>query len=403
MLWRSRRLPDYRKRWGERLGFYPAHLKLKDSIWIHAVSVGETIAATPLIRALQARYPASPFIITTMTPTGAARVKASFGDTVQHAYLPYDLPGAVRRFLNTVQPRMGIIVETELWPTLLTAAHARQIPLCLLNARLSSQSARGYRCIAPLMRNVLRRFTFIAAHGQADAERFLELGAIPDQITVTGNIKFDLTLPEDLLVKSEMLRKQWGDNRFIWVAASTHEGEEEIVLAAHHEIRKRYPQALLLLVPRHPDRFEKIAKLCEQQFYTVRRSSGGTPNLDTAVFLGDTMGELLLFYGVADVAFVAGSLIPQGGHNVLEAAALHKPILTGPHVFNFTEINALLSAANALLQVHDAAALAEQLMLLIENEQWRTQLGLRAAEVMAANRGALAKQLTLVTQVLDAS
>ena len=392
--WKSRRLPAYRERMAERLGFYP--IKLDRCIWVHAVSMGETIAAAPLIKNLITRYSSLQVLVTTMTPTGSEQVKKLFGDTVKHVYLPYDMPDAVARFLNAMHPVIGVIIETEMWPNLLAACQQKKIPVCLVNARLSEKSARGYSRIAPITREMLQHINVIAAHGEKDAERFIVLGAAKEKVLVTGNIKFDLSLPEDLEVKSDALREALGKNRFIWIAASTHEGEEDIILAAHEALRAKNPQALLVLVPRHPDRFDEIAKRCEQQFRTVRRSTNEACSPETAVYLGDTMGELLLMYGAADVAFVGGSLIPRGGHNMLEPGALGKPILTGPHLFNFKEISDMFKVANALLLVQDAASLTKELELLAQNVNERMEVGARAKAVVAANRGALGKQLEII-------
>lgn len=395
-MWRSLRAPVYRKRLGERFGFYP--YKLEKCIWVHAVSVGETIAAIPLIKALKARYPELQMLVTTMTPTGAERVKAAFADSVTHAYIPYDLPLAMQRFITTMQPVICVIMETELWPNLLAACQRNHVPVCLVNARLSEKSARGYQAIASLTREMLQRINLIAAHGQADANRFIALGANKANmiVTVTGNIKFDIELPADMIEKSQLLRDELGKDRFIWIAASTHEGEEEIILTAHQKLRLQHPDALLMLVPRHPARFDAIAKLAELSFVTARRSLKQTCKRETAVYLGDTMGELLLMYGAADVAFVAGSLIPRGGHNMLEPGALAKPILTGTHLFNFAEISELFVAAHALTKVKDADSLAKQLMYLIQHPEEQKEMGERALQVVATNRGALAKQVELV-------
>ncbi len=398
LLWRSLRQPGYRQRLPERLGFYP--LQLKQCIWVHAVSMGETIAAIPLIKILQAHYPNLPLVVTTMTPTGAERVKQAFGDSVHHLYAPYDLPFAVQRFYKAINPVIGIIMETELWPNLLAIAHAKNVPMCLVNARLSAKSAAGYQRIPGLSREVLSHLTLIAAHGAVDAERFIALGANPERVVVTGNIKFDLELPPDLTARAHELRGALGDNRFIWIAASTHEGEEEQILAAHQALRKIAPNALLILVPRHPDRFDSIAKLAEQTFSVARRSQKTAVSEETAVYLGDTMGELVLLYGAVDVAFVGGSLIQRGGHNILEAAAFAKPLMTGPHVFNFAEITALFVNAAALQQVSNSQSLAEWLIKLYQDPNLRLDMGERALAVMNANRGALTKQVALIETVL---
>lgn len=396
--WKSWHQPGYWQRLGERFGYYP--FQLEKCLWIHAVSVGETLAARPLIKALQLRYPEQPILVTTMTPTGAERVKIMFGDSVTHAYLPYDLPRAVHRFLNTLHPKVAIIMETELWPNLIAACRQKQIPVLLVNARLSEKSAALYHRIGHLTREMLGNMAAIAAHGQADAERFIQLGASKECLTVTGNIKFDVELPQDLPRQITALRERLGNDRFIWIAASTHEGEEEMVLAAHKKIHSIHPQALLILVPRHPHRFDAIAKLSAQSFVTVRRSLEQACSPETAVYMGDTMGEMLLMYGVSDVAFVGGSLIPRGGHNILEPGALGKPILSGTHLFNFAEISELFVNANALIKVTDTETLTLRLMHLMQDASDRKEMGKNALQVVADNRGALARQKQIIERFI---
>jgi 3-deoxy-D-manno-octulosonic-acid transferase len=398
LLWRSLRTPEYRKRIPERLGFYS--FALQESLWVHAVSVGESIAAIPLIKGLQQRYPGKVIVVTTMTPTGAARIKSALGDSITHLYIPYDFLGAVQRFFANVQPVIGIIMETELWPNLLGVAKARGIPLCLVNARLSAKSAAGYQRIPALTREMLSAIQVIAAHGAKDAERFIALGADPARVIVTGNIKFDLELPQDLVSKGVALREALGAKRFIWVAASTHEGEEALALAAHKKLCAVAPEALLILVPRHPNRFDAIYKLAEQQFETKRRSKEEVCTPSTSVYLGDTMGELLLMYATCDVALVAGSLVHRGGHNMLEAGALGKAILTGPYLHNFAEISDLFVQAQSLCKVKDADELAAELIRLLNHPAERQAMGERALGVVEANRGALAKQLSLVVEMI---
>lgn len=396
--WRGRAQPDYRKRMLERLGFYP--FQLEKSIWIHAVSVGESIAAIPLIKSLQSTY-RLPIVVTTMTPTGAAQIKASFGDSVIHAYLPYDVPDAIHRFLNAINPQLGIIMETELWPNLIAACKDKQIPVCLLNARLSEKSARGYQRFAKFSQAMLQNLTMIVVQNETDATRFVSLGISPSKIAVTGNIKFDLALPEDLVKQSTNLKKELGQHRLIWIAASTHEGEEEILLAAHQVLLTYYPNAMLILVPRHPHRFHAVAELCERTFKTVRRTQQNKIEEDTQVYLADTMGELLYFYQMADIVFVGGSLKAIGGHNLLEPAALSKPILSGIHLFNFAEISHLLTTADALIKVNDANTLASQLVYLSQHPEERQLMGQRALQVVAMNRGALTKQLSVIEKYLQ--
>lgn len=397
LLRRSLRQPAYRKRFPERFGYHP--FKLEKCIWVHAVSVGEAIAAIPLIKGLQARYPQMKIVVTTMTPTGAERVQTAFGASVIHAYIPYDLPSFMQRLIKTIHPVICIIMETELWPNLLAACDKHHVPVCLVNARLSEKSARGYRLISAITRKMLAQIHLIAAHGQADAERFIALGAASDRMIVTGNIKFDIEISAEIIAKSAALRQELGD-RFIWIAASTHEGEEEIILAAHQKILAVNPHALLILVPRHPARFSAMAALSEKTFATARRSLNQTCTAETAVYLGDTMGELLMLYGAADVAFVAGSLVPRGGHNMLEPSAFGKPVLTGNYLFNFAEISDLFVSARALIKVNDAEMLASQLIHLMQHPAEQKEMGARALQVISQNRGALQKQITLVSSLI---
>lgn len=398
LLIRSLRLPAYRSRLAERFGYYSCNHK--GCIWVHAVSVGETIAAIPLIKQLQQQFPNIPMVVTTMTPTGAERVKSAFGDKVRHVYIPYDLPGATKRFVKAMAPYVAIIMETELWPNLLAACQQNKTPICLVNARLSEKSAQGYQKISLITRKMLQQIDLIAAHGEVDAMRFKTLGAPEERMLVTGNIKFDLKVSDQTIAEGKSLRQQLGEDRFIWVAASTHDGEETMLLAAQQKLCKVRPDALLILVPRHPDRFDAIAKLCEQSHTVARRSLREAVDAKTSIYLGDTMGEMLIFYGAADVAFVGGSLIPRGGHNMLEPAALNKPILTGPHLFNFAEISELFVKADALIKVQDSESLAEQLMRFAEDPASRLAMGERAKKVMQANQGALQKQLDAIVAIL---
>ena len=404
-LWlRARKAPAYAKRVGERFALNLPAMQ-PGGIGVHAVSVGESIAAAPMIRALLKRYPQLPITVTCMTPTGSERIRAMFADEPrgQHCYLPYDLPWAAARFLDRVQPRLAVIMETELWPNHIHQCAKRGIPVALANARLSARSAKGYARFAKLTRPMLQEMSLIAVQTEAEAERFRQLGARPECVQVTGSIKFDLTIDPQLLIKARALREQWQAlARPVWIAASTHEGEDAIVLAAHRQLLTNYPDALLILVPRHPERFNSVFDLCQSQgFATVRRSTGELVNAQTQVLLGDTMGELLFLYALADSAFVGGSLVPNGGHNLLEPAALAKPVLSGPHLFNFLEIAALLRDAGALEEVDDAQALALAVRRLFElphDAQLMAQAGLN---VMRANQGALQRLLDGLGRLLN--
>lgn len=400
LYWRGRKAPGYRQRWAERFGRIPA--PPGPCLWVHAVSLGETRAALPLIRALLERHPDSPLLVTTTTPTGSRQVREALGGRVHHVYAPYDLPGAVARFLDRTRPRLALIMETELWPNLFAACRRRGVPVVVANARLSERSARGYRRLGRLSRRLLARTTVIAAQAEADARRFRELGA--PRVTVTGNLKYDLALPDGLPEQGRALRRQLGRERPVWIAASTHQGEDESVLDAFTRLRQARPRALLVLVPRHPERFDAVAELCRRRGWTVARRSRGEPCTPaTAVYLGDTLGELLLLFAAADLAFVGGSLVPVGGHNVLEPAALGLPVLFGPQMFNFTEAGRRLLEAGAARQVAGATELAAAAAELLADAERRAAMGRAGRAVVEANRGALAALLAVVEEVLAAA
>jgi 3-deoxy-D-manno-octulosonic-acid transferase len=398
--WRGLRAPAYWRRWPERFGFIEPPLG-KQVIWIHAVSVGEVQAAVPLIRALLEKYPVYSLLVTTVTPTGSARVKDLFADEVAHVYAPYDLPGAVKRFLQRVRPQLAIIMETELWPNLFHACHSRHVPLLLINARLSERSLAGYARVKPLVSRTLASLTEIAAQGEADAERFARLGAPRERIRVCGNLKFEQRTPPSLREQAEVLRREWGTGRPVWVAASTHEGEEEQLLDVLQQLHRQFADCLLVLVPRHPERFASVAELCRQRgVKIVLRSEMRPCDADTRVFIGDSMGELTLFLAAADVAFVGGSLVPHGGHNLLEPAALGIPAVTGPHVFNFTEICELLLQAGACEKVESVAGLAATLGRWLGDANERHRVGEQGRLVVEKNRGALQAVLAMVDRHL---
>jgi len=396
-LWlRSRKAPAYAKRIGERFSYGMPSLR-PGGIWVHAVSVGESIAAAPMIRALLQRYPQLPITVTCMTPTGSERIQALFASEprIQHCYLPYDLPCAAARFLDHAKPKLAVIMETELWPNHIHQCAKRGIPVALANGRLSERSARGYGRFSKLTAPMLAEMSFFAVQTEAEAQRFRDLGARPQTVEVTGSIKFDLTIDPQLLQRAHELRGQWQAlERPVWIAASTHEGEDEVVLDAHRRLLANYPNALLILVPRHPERFNSVFELCQREgFATVRRSTGANVEANTAVLLGDTMGELLFLYALADSAFVGGSLVPNGGHNLLEPAALAKPVLSGPHLFNFLDIAAQLREAGALAEVDDAEGLAVEVQRLFELPRDAQRMAEAGLAVMRRNQGALQRLL----------
>lgn len=394
LFWRARRAPAYSRRIGERFAVGLPDLQ-PGGIWVHAVSVGESIAAAPMIRELKARYPHLPITVTCMTPTGSERIKALFGDAVQHCYLPYDLPWAASRFLQKLQPKLAVVMETELWPNHIHQCARRGIPVALANARLSERSARGYARFARLTAPMLAELSLIAAQTEVEAARFRQLGAREACVQVTGSIKFDLSVDPALPERASLLRLQWhAADRPIWIGASTHTGEDEILLAAHRLLLAERPDALLILVPRHPERFGSVLELCRKQgFTTVRRSLEEIPKDETQVVLGDTMGELLFLFALADVAFVGGSLVPTGGHNLLEPAALGKPVLTGPHLFNFLDIAAQLRDAGALAEVTSAPELATEIMLFWSDSDRAEQARRAGFTVLTNNQGALGRLL----------
>lgn len=400
LLWRSFKSPEYRQRWQERLGFVNIP---PGCIWIHTVSVGEFQAAIPLIQQLKQRFPHIPLLITTMTVTGSQRVRATLGNTVQHCYLPYDLPSATARFLQQAQPKLLILMETELWLNLLHHCQQRHIPVILANARLSERSARGYQRIAPIFREITSKINCIAAQTTSDAHRFINLGVDAAKIQVLGNIKFDARLPPDLTEQTQQLRQFLG-TRKIWIAASTHEGEEVQILAAFAKIYAQRPETLLILVPRHPERFDKVAILCEKSNYSISRRSKNQPcTAHTQIYLGDTMGELILLYSISHVAFIGGSLVAVGGHNMLEAAAVGIPSIFGQHIFNFTEIAQNLLAIGAAKQVTDADELATVVLDYLQHPEHSQHAGQRGLNFIQQNQGAVAKLLETVTIFLNSA
>ncbi len=398
LLWRGLRDPGYRQGLLERFGWGPA--SAGPSIWLHAVSLGEMTAAAPLVRALLARYPGNPFIVTTATPTGRSRARSLFGDRVQVRYLPYDTPGAVVRFFDRARPRLAVIMETELWPNLFEECERRGVPLVLASARLSAKSVSRYRRMGGLFRRTFSAISLIAAQTAQDAERFIAIGAQRARIHVIGNIKFDVELSPEIYHRGRQLRASFGSARPVWIAGSTHAGEEEEVLASHQELLAHRADALLLLVPRHPQRFAAAAELLSRRHIRfTRHSGGGMPDEASQVVLVDTMGELAALYASADVAFVGGSLVPIGGHNLLEPAALGIPVLTGPSHHAGQEIAALLLERGAALQVADARELAAALKLLLGAVQERQRMGAIGRHIVESNRGSVRHLLELMERL----
>lgn len=389
LAWRARKQPEYLRHVGERFGRYPPAPE-RPVIWIHAVSVGETRAAAPLVAALRERHPDHAIVMTHMTPTGRAAGEQLFGDAVVRVYLPWDYPFAVARFLRHFRPRLGLLMETEVWFNLVRGCRAAGVPLYLVNARLSERSARGYRRLGGLARGAFGGLAGVLAQTAADAERLASVGA--RYVEVTGNLKFDVTPPPAQLDLGRRLRAAFGADRPVWLAASTREGEEERVLDAFAALG--VPDALLTLVPRHPQRFDEVAELLARRGLRYQRRSANVPvPADVAVVLGDSMGELFAYYAAADVAFVGGSLLPLGGQNLIEACAVGVPVLVGPHTFNFEEATRLAIDAGAALRVADAAGLARAVGALLGDPARRARMAAAGREFAARHRGATARTL----------
>ncbi|MES1993515.1 MAG: lipid IV(A) 3-deoxy-D-manno-octulosonic acid transferase [Pseudomonadota bacterium] len=396
-LWRR---PEYRDRWWQRLGFSGPR-RLQPCVWIHAVSVGEVAAATPLIKRLQQHYPAWPVVVTTLTPTGADRVRRNFSDSVTHCYLPLDTPGAMGRLLDRIQPRLVVIMETELWPNLLATCGRRGIPIIIANARISPRSLKTYLRLRPLMRELLRHVGWAAAQSPADADRLTQIGLDPGRIRVMGNLKFEFHEGESRACPTDW-RAGWGATRRVWVAGSTHEGEDAQLIDALLLLRERWPDLLLVLVPRHPQRFAAVRALLEARGIAyARRSAGEWPAADVPVFLADTMGELGALYGAADLAFIGGSLVPIGGHNPLEAAVHGVPVLTGPAVFNFEDIYSALCEMGAAVTVEDAESLAHGVEQWLQDPTAAQWAGKRGRQWVMDNQGALDRLWALVDPYLS--
>ena len=389
LLWRGLRNSAYWRRLGERFGLGGRIGSEQGCVWVHAVSVGEVQAAVPIVKALRTRYPKETILVTSTTPTGAARVPKAFGGGVAHRYFPFDFPGSMARFLDRARPRVAIIMETEIWPNLLAQCRLRGVPVILANVRLSERSAAGYRRFRRLFAPALGGVAAIAVQSGDDARRIASIGAPPGVIDVTGSTKFDVPMRASVREEAAALRRTLGLSRGVWIAASTHDGEEALVLDAFERVLHRLPDSLLVLVPRHPERFRTVAALARRRgFEPIMRSRRPADCSRTHVFIGDTMGELPLFYAASDVAFVGGTLVEGGGHNMLEPAALGLPVLFGPHVFNFAEISRRLIEAGGAQTVGDAASLGEAVVDYLNDADLRHATGARGRAFVEGNRGA---------------
>ncbi|MCM2288284.1 MAG: lipid IV(A) 3-deoxy-D-manno-octulosonic acid transferase [Sulfuritalea sp.] len=401
LLWRARRQPEYLRHWGERFGFFTAAAPAP-TIWLHAVSVGETRAAQPLVAALRERYPQHRILFTHMTPTGRATSVALFGDSVERIYLPYDTPWAMRRFLRHYRPAFGLIMETELWPNLIAACRNAGVPLCLVNARLSERSAKRYASFPALTRGALQSLAAVGAQSADDAARLTALGA--RSVAVTGNVKFDIAAPAEQLELARELRARCG-RRPIWLAASTREGEEALILEAWQKaLHGTGPTvgadgtALLVIVPRHPQRFDEVARLATERGFAVqRRSENAAVAASTQILIGDSMGEMFAFYASADIAFIGGSLLDFGSQNLIEAAACGTPILIGPSTRNFAEAAREAVACGAARTIVDAGDLVRQVLDLLADDASRRAMGAEGRAFAERHRGATARTLELIT------
>lgn len=394
--------PAYRQRWKERFGFLSWNKVDGPVIWIHAVSVGEVNAASPIIHKLLEEYTGHLLLVTTVTPTGSITVEKHFGNTVRHCYLPYDLPSSVNNFLNIVQPALLITMETEIWPNLYQACKYLEIPILIINARLSERSAKGYRLVSKLMRETLRLVDIIAAQTSNDAERFISFGAAREKVFVTGNLKFDINVPPSITEQAQSLKRYFSVNRPIWIAGSTHDGEDDIILSAHINILKVYPDAILIIAPRHPERSDKIASQCKELGLNfIKQSEQKTFTDSYNVYLLDTLGELQLHYAASQVAFVGGSLVATGGQNMMEPASLGLPVITGPHTFNFTEITELLSERDALIRVSNEQQLTQEVTRLLSDANERHRIGEIGREVIESNKGNIDRLMKLIEPYLS--
>lgn len=370
-------------------------------IWVHAVSVGEVQASVPLVKALMSRFPDRELLITTVTPTGASRVRLLFDDTVLHCYLPFETPDAVMHFFDSVKPMIALIVETEIWPNLYHECGRRKIPLILVSARISPKSVSTYKKFLPLFRETLSHGIIIAAQSEADAERFRSLGAAADRTWVTGNIKFDIELQADIEARGAALRRDNFDGRPVWVAASTHDREEDQVLRAHEVVQKKYPNAILVLIPRHPERFSSVrSELHKNGYQFIARTDDLPCTSNINVYLVDTMGEVPLFYAAADVAFVGGTLVPVGGHNLLEPAALRKPVIVGPHLFNTQDIADKFESVGASILVNNASQLGAAVSDLLGDQSAAQNIGNRGFALVQRNRGSVARLMRLMEPLI---
>ena len=401
LFWRGFKVPGYWSRWKERFGFYDARNPANNLIWFHCVSVGEAEAAFPLIKLMQTQHPGLRFLVTTITPPGSARVRAVLGNQVEHVYLPYDLPFILRRFFGYFQPKIAVFMEKEIWPNLFEMCSRREIPLFVINARLSEYSAPAYKKIPGLIKPAFRCVSRIATQTEEDKMRFVEIGAMPEQITVLGNTKFDVAIDEHVIAAGRELKQQEFAGRFVWILASTHQGEEALLLPVFQQLKKHIPEMLLMIAPRHPERFRQVKNLCEEYgLAVVMRSEGSSISASTDVYVADSMGELKMLYAAADVAFVGGSMVPVGGHNVLEPALVGVPVLFGPEMFNFKEIAERILAEQAALQCEDSESVVKAVLRIKEDADFRNKMTAKAKAFVLRNQGATRRIADMLEEAL---
>lgn len=389
--WLGRKNPAWRTQWAQRCGTLTQTVK-PNALWLHAASVGEVMAAAPLIKAFKKSYPDTDVLITTFTPTGAEQVKLLFGETVSHQYIPVDQPYFLHRFLKQLKPGLLVIIERELWPSMLSACAKKNVPVLLANARLSEKSAKSYQRFPALIRFMLNKLTLVAVQDHTDGKRYLQLGLPENKLNVTGSMKFDISIDENIQLEGQDLREQWGAERTVLALASSHEDEDERLLALLPQLQQQVSELLLVLIPRHPERFDAVATAAQNLGFKTQRRSQGSATANTQVYVADTMGEMLKVLAAADLVFMGGSLIERGGHNPIEPAALGKPVLIGPHYFNFTEVVAGLEQAGALEVVSDSSEdLLAALVDLLQNQEKQRAMGAAGLASVERNRGAVSE------------
>jgi len=401
LLWRSIKAPAYRSRWNERFGFYNIPSP-KIDIWFHAVSVGEVEALFPLVRKIQQKSPDKRLLVTTTTPTGSARVTTILKESVEHVYLPYDIPVAVNRFMKWFKPQIAVVMETEIWPNLFVYCGKNKIPLYIFNARLSEKSSHGYQKIPALIRLALAQVKLIGAQTRDDADRFIAIGANHEKVKVLGNLKFDVEIPQVTIDQGRRLKADLFTGRFVWLIASTHKDEEAIFLEICKSLKEKIPNLLLLIVPRHPERFREVEKLCLlHHFNVVMRTSGNSIQANTDVYLVDTMGELKMLYAAADVAFVGGSMVNAGGHNILEASAVGVPVMFGPYMANFKEIASGIVKQNAAIQCRSQDEISDSILTLYAQPAYRHGLVEKGKIFLEQNQGSIAGIYSILDQGIN--